>query len=67
MRNMARFLSFLLLSLFSLSVFANGWIRINQLGYLPQSVKVAVLMNEEDVRLTDYRIVNYFTGETVRT
>ena len=58
MRNMARFLSFLLLSLFSLSVFANGWIRINQLGYLPQSVKVAVLMNEEDV--------NYLHKETMK-
>ena len=26
---------------------AGEWIRINQLGYLPQSVKVAVFMSEE--------------------
>ena len=27
---------------------ADEWIRINQLGYLPQSIKVAVFMSEAD-------------------
>lgn len=30
-----------------LQVKADAWIRINQLGYLPQAVKVAVFMSEE--------------------
>ena len=33
---------------------AGEWIRINQLGYLPQSVKVAVLMSEEGTNVENY-------------
>ena len=42
-----------------LQVKADSWIRINQLGYLPQSVKVAVFMSEEpaDIQVcTDRRL-----------
>mgnify|MGYP002236337599 FL=1 len=33
---------------------AGEWIRINQLGYLPQSVKVAVFMSEEGTNVGNY-------------
>ena len=43
---------------------AEGWIRINQLGYLPQATKVAVLMSEEDVDITNFELVDAYTGQT---
>lgn len=33
---------------------AGEWIRINQLGYLPQSVKVAVFMSEEETNIENF-------------
>lgn len=33
---------------------AGEWIRINQLGYLPQSKKVAVFMSEVPVEVNNY-------------
>ncbi|MRR20184.1 hypothetical protein EG827_08305, partial [bacterium] len=42
-------LSLLLFSLAVLSAQADSWIRINQLGYLPESVKVAVFISQEPV------------------
>ena len=35
---------------------AGEWIRINQLGYLPQSVKVAVFMSEEGTNVENYSL-----------
>lgn len=46
---------------------AGEWIRINQLGYLPQSKKVAVFMSEVPVEVNNYSLVDVFTGKTVRT
>ena len=46
---------------------ADEWIRINQLGYLPQSIKVAVFMSEADTDVKEYALVDAFTGKTVRT
>lgn len=46
---------------------AEGWIRINQMGYLPQSVKVAVYMSEEPEDIDDYMLIDAFTGQTVCT
>jgi len=42
---------------------AEGWIRYNQLGYLPQTSKVAVYMG--DSTPTTFSLVDAFTGETV--
>jgi len=42
----------------------NSWIRINQLGYLPNTVKVAVLISEEDIRIGQFQLRNAIT-ETV--
>ena len=42
---------------------AEGWIRYNQLGYLPQTSKVAVYMG--DSTPATFSLVDAFTGETV--
>ena len=56
-----------LLALIALPGKADEWIRINQLGYLPQSIKVAVFMSEEGTNVEDYTLVDAFTGKEVRT
>ena len=53
-----------LVSLLS-SVSAGEWIRINQLGYLPESPKVAVFMSEGKAAVEEYVLVEVFTGEIV--
>lgn len=52
-----------LLAAGSLAVHAEGWIRINQLGYLPASLKTAVLISEEPVEAHQFEIVDAFTDE----
>ncbi len=55
----------LVLSAFiSLPMFA-GWIRINQLGYAPQSSKVAVWCSKEQDTLKYFELVNASTGRVV--
>ena len=46
---------------------ADEWIRINQLGYLPQSIKVAVFMSEESTEIQNFQIFNAQTGKLERT
>lgn len=41
---------------------AGAWIRINQLGYLPHSSKVAVLMSNDKVGVSKFQIVDAATG-----
>ena len=64
MRNYYRLLT-LFFAFAVLPAKAGEWIRINQLGYLPQSIKVAVFMSEEETHLTEYALVDAFTGKTV--
>ena len=42
---------------------AEGWIRINQLGYLPTATKVAVYMGKE--MPAEFALVDAYTGEEV--
>ncbi len=51
--------------LLSTSVFGQGWIRINQLGYLPESVKVAVFISTETEKLSDFTLNDAITGKSV--
>ena len=44
-------------------VSAQGWIRINQLGYTPGSVKVAVLVSKENLNPGRFEVYNLLTGE----
>jgi len=42
-----------------------GWIRINQLGYLPSSTKVAVLMSDTSMEVTSFRVIDAYTDSVV--
>ncbi len=44
--------------LLTFSANADGWIRINQIGYLTNSIKVAVLISEEEINITSFEIFN---------
>ena len=47
---------------------ANGqsaWVRINQLGYLPNSVKVAVFISKEEINNTGFQVKEQKTGRIV--
>lgn len=46
----------------------NGsWIRINNLGYLPQSIKVAVLGSKTSLTVTSFSLVDAVTGKPVHS
>jgi peptidoglycan/xylan/chitin deacetylase (PgdA/CDA1 family) len=42
-----------------------SWIRINQLGYLPNSVKVAVLVSKERPKVTEFELCEALTDRVV--
>lgn len=42
---------------------AGEWIRINQLGYLPQATKVAVFMSNDPTTVDGFELVDAFTGK----
>jgi endoglucanase len=56
---------FLLLSILGKSAMAQSWIRFNQLGYLPHSVKVAVFISNKNEKVTDFSLCNAVTDEVV--
>lgn len=56
-----------LLCLMTLPIQAEEWIRVNQLGYLPQSIKVAVFMSEEGSEVKEFALVDAFTGKEVKS
>ena len=60
---MKKALTTLLFLLSALTLSAQGWIRINQLGYQPQATKVAVYMG--DKAPSQFRLVDALTGEVV--
>ena len=45
--------------------FAGSWVRINQLGYLPNSTKVAVYVSNDPESVLSFDVVEVFTGEKV--
>lgn len=67
MKNNYPFLIVLSTLLFVLPCRADEWIRINQLGYLPRSIKVAVFMSEEESIVENYTLVDAFTNKVVQT
>lgn len=52
-----------ILSLAAVQAFAGSWIRVNQLGYLPEATKVAVFMSDETAQINGFELVDAFTGE----
>src|SRR4030095_4237279 len=45
----------------------NSWVRINQLGYTPQGIKVAVWCSKDETALTSFSLIDSATGKTVFT
>ena len=61
---------FLVFSVFFCPAILNGqttWIRVNQLGYLPQTVKVAVFISQNEVKNPAFHVKEQSTGRTVFT
>jgi peptidoglycan/xylan/chitin deacetylase (PgdA/CDA1 family) len=59
------FASTILVILTLFSARADSWIRINQLGYLPGSVKVAVYISQEPGNEKSFTLVDALTGRPV--
>lgn len=62
---MKRLVSIALLALAAVQTFAGTWVRINQIGYLPEATKVAVFMSNEAVQVNGFELVDAFAGEAV--
>ena len=56
---------FILFSTFGSLYASDGWIRINQLGYSPNAIKVAVLISEEDIRIEQFQLRNAIADTVV--
>ena len=55
----------ILLVLLSSIIFSQSWIRNNQLGYLPKSTKVAVLLSKAEISPKSFSIYDILTDELV--
>ena len=60
---MRKLLVTLLTLVLALNAGAEGWIRINQLGYLPESTKIAVLISTDDMVVEEFTLEDAFTGK----
>jgi endoglucanase len=58
------FLSFLIFFP-ATGLIAQNWIRVNQIGYLQKSVKVAVFVSKQDILPKRFALCDALTGETV--
>lgn len=59
-------LALLYLFLFvGVSVYGGSWIRINQMGYLPHSIKVAVFISDEAQNINSFQVIDAITGKSV--
>ncbi|PRY99856.1 glycoside hydrolase family 9 protein [Marinilabilia salmonicolor] len=47
------------------SLFAEGWIRVNQLGYIPNTTKVAVMIADDTVSPESFQVKALKSGEVV--
>ena len=45
---------------------AENWIRVNQVGYLPDDIKVAVMIMEQPETVKSFKITNVNTGKTIK-
>ncbi len=57
--------SIFFVSMFATFSVANSWLRVNQLGYLPQSVKVAVFISEEQLNPGPFQLCDAVTGKVI--
>ena len=64
---MRRYFFLIIIATVALAAQAEAWIRINQLGYLPQSTKVAVIMCQDVTPVTEFQLVDNATGKVAFT
>ena len=57
--------NFLVCMLLIPTLSAQSWIRINQLGYLPESVKVAVFISTDEVTVKDFTVHNAINDKII--
>ena len=60
---MKRLIAVAILALAAVQTFAGSWVRINQIGYLPEATKVAVFMSNDAVQVDGFELIDAFTGE----
>ena len=46
---------------------SQAWIRINQLGYTPEGIKVAVWCSKIETNISSFSLIDSATGKTVFT
>ena len=44
------------------SFFGQQWVRVNQLGYMPQSIKVAVYISTDNADAGEFHLCDAATG-----
>lgn len=59
--------TFLLILILSCITYSQSWIRTNQLGYLPQSIKVGVLLSKNEISVKSFSLHHVLTDELVFT
>jgi len=55
----------LLLSIFLISYAQTTWIRVNQVGYLQNDVKVAVWVSKEKKNVSSFEVIDVQSGKVV--
>lgn len=60
-----RIVLLLIMILASMEGFGSSWIRINQMGYLPQSIKVAVFISDETTEAGKFQLIDASSGKVV--
>jgi endoglucanase len=56
---------YILVSISAFPVSGEGWIRISQMGYLPESVKVAVYISTQQENIRDFMLCDAITDKVV--
>lgn len=62
---MKAYILVLMLFLFSIVALASSQIRINQLGYLPNSIKIAVFISDEKEEILSFQLFETLSGKMV--
>jgi len=63
--NKIKFVIILSAIFFSITFAQDSWIRINQLGYTPNSTKVAVLGSKKDISVKSFQIIDVLTDKVI--
>ena len=54
------------MALVAIAVKAESWVRVNQMGYLPNDIKVAVMIMEQPEIVKSFKVTNVATGKSVK-